>query len=294
MKDFKKILKEYAVEVNDELKKVMNLQEEILSETLLSSMKYTLFSGGKRIRPILTIMTAEMIGGSREAALRVGAAMELIHTYSLIHDDLPSMDNDDFRRGKKTNHNIYGTAVAILAGDGLLTYAFNLLSQLSLAPENIIEIIRIISDGAGHNGMVGGQVLDIEAENKKVNLDQLRQIHKGKTGALFKSSILAGAHCGNPDSEERQALSDFSKYLGLTFQIVDDILDVVGNEEKLGKRVGSDQELNKSTYPILLGLEEARKEAKSTASRAKKSLTIFGKKAKKLQSLMDYIVIRQS
>lgn len=294
MDEIKLLLKEYAKEVDKTLEEIMDIENNAISRTLVKSMKYTLFSGGKRIRPILTRMVAEMIDGDLKASLKIGAAIELIHSYSLIHDDLPSMDDDDYRRGKLTNHKVFGEGIAILAGDGLLTYAFNILSKLSLQPEKVIRIIQLISDSAGYNGMVGGQVMDLEAEGKKLDINALREIHSAKTGALFRCSILAGALCGQVDNKEFNSLEIFSNYLGITFQIVDDILDVIGDEDKLGKRVGRDQELNKSTYPVLLGLETAKKEALSNAEKAKNALNIFGKRATNLQKLVDYIIIRQS
>lgn len=294
MSEIKNILKKYAAESDELLEKIFDDKEIYLSETLITSMKYTLFSGGKRLRPILSRMAAEIVDGDIESAMIVGNAIEMIHTYSLIHDDLPSMDNDEYRRGKLTNHRVYGTGVAVLAGDGLLTYAFNILSKLNLPAEKIVKIIELISYSAGVQGMVGGQLLDLEAENKEIGLKEMIEIHRAKTGALFKCSILAGAYCGNPTIEEIDALEKYAEKLGLTFQIVDDILDVIGDEEKLGKKTGSDQKLNKSTYPKLLGLDKTRQEAEKNASEAKNVLFIFGEKADKMKNLMDFIVNRQS
>ncbi len=294
MSEIKEIFKKYAAESDDLLKKLFDDKEIYLSETLISSMKYTLFSGGKRLRPILSRLAAEIVDGDIESAMIVGNAIEMIHTYSLIHDDLPSMDNDEYRRGKLTNHRVYGTGVAILAGDGLLTHAFNILSKLNLPAEKIVKIIELISSSAGVQGMVGGQLLDLEAENKDIGLKEMIEIHRAKTGALFKCSILAGAYCGNPTIEEIDALEKYAEKLGLTFQIVDDLLDVIGNEEKLGKKTGSDEKLNKSTYPKLLGLDKTRQEAEKNASEAKNDLFIFGEKAENMKNLMDFIVNRQS
>jgi len=294
LSEIKNILKKYAAESDELLEKIFDDKEIYLSETLITSMKYTLFSGGKRLRPILSRMAAEIVDGDIESAMIVGNAIEMIHTYSLIHDDLPSMDNDEYRRGKLTNHRVYGTGVAVLAGDGLLTYAFNILSKLNLPAEKIVKIIELISYSAGVQGMVGGQLLDLEAENKEIGLKEMIEIHRAKTGALFKCSILAGAYCGNPTIEEIDALEKYAEKLGLTFQIVDDILDVIGDEEKLGKKTGSDQKLNKSTYPKLLGLDKTRQEAEKNASEAKNVLFIFGEKADKMKNLMDFIVNRQS
>ena len=294
MNEITKLLKKYAAESDQVLGKIFEDNGIYLSETLISAMKYTLFSGGKRLRPILSRMVAEIIGGDIESAMLVGNAIEMIHSYSLIHDDLPSMDNDEYRRGKLTNHRVYGTGVAILAGDGLLTYAFNILTKLNLPAEKIVKIIELISYSAGVQGMVGGQLLDLEAENKEIGLTEMIEIHRAKTGALFKCSILAGAYCGDPTIEEINALEKYAEKLGLTFQIVDDILDVIGDEEKLGKKTGSDQKLDKSTYPKLLGLAKTRQEVEKNASEAKDVLSIFGGKADILKNLMDFIVSRQS
>lgn len=295
MIEIKKLLKEYARDTNEVLEEIMDSAEtNSISETLLNSMKYSLFSGGKRLRPILTTMVSEMAAGEKEVSMRAGAAIELIHTYSLIHDDLPSMDDDDYRRGRKTNHKVYGPGIAILAGDALLTYAFNIISHLELSPEKKVKIIEIVSQGAGYTGMVGGQVLDLEAENRELDLKSLQKIHLAKTGALFKASILTGAYCGNPTEMEIKALKIFSGELGLTFQIVDDILDVTGDQEKLGKSVGRDEALNKATYPRLLGLDGAKSAAGEAAERAKKSLDLFGKRADKLKALIDFILFRES
>ncbi|MFW5981907.1 MAG: polyprenyl synthetase family protein [Halanaerobiaceae bacterium] len=294
MKEIKVLLKNYALEAEEVLENLFKTNDEYLAETLISSMKYTLFSGGKRIRPVLSRMVAEMIGANIKSAMIAGAAIEMIHSYSLIHDDLPSMDNDDFRRGKKTNHRIYGEGIAILAGDGLLTYAFNVLSKLTLPAERIVKIVELISTSAGIDGMVGGQVLDLEAENKEISLVEMQKIHRAKTGALFRASILAGAYCGNPSLAELEALEVYAEKLGLTFQITDDILDVIGNEDKLGKKVGSDEKLDKSTYPKLLGIEGAKNAAKENAEKAKKALDIFADRSEDLKNLIDFIVFRES
>ena len=290
----KQILADYAARIDAILQDIMNIEENAIADTLISAMKYSLFSGGKRLRPILTILVAELLEGELDSAGKAGAAIELIHTYSLIHDDLPSMDNDDYRRGKLTNHKVYGTGIAILAGDSLLTYAFHLLSQLKIPAERIVKLVGLISEGAGYNGIVGGQVLDLEAENREIGLESLQEIHLAKTAALFRSAILAGAFCAEPTEKELAALARFSEHFGLTFQIVDDLLDVIGDEQKLGKKTGSDKVLNKATYPQLLGINGARASAEKSAALAKESLEIFGSKAAILNDLVDYIIKRQS
>lgn len=292
--DIKNLLKKRAGEIDKTLDELMNIEKDALSEKLVEAMKYTLFSGGKRVRPFLTIETAELVGGNIEVAKKVGAALELIHTYSLIHDDLPAMDDDRYRRGKLTNHVVFGSGMAILAGDGLLSYAYKILCSLDLSPDKVLKIIDLISDGIGYMGMVGGQALDLDSGNRELNLAELEILHRAKTGALFKCSIITGAYCGSPTNLELQSLTEFSSHLGLTFQIIDDILDITGDEEKLGKSVGRDQELNKTTYPILLGIEKAREIAQEEAKLAQKALADFGQKAQVLLELLEYILYRQS
>ncbi len=293
LNDLKIVLKEKKQEIENYLEKLMKEYYPPLSKTLQEAMEYSLFSGGKRIRPILTELVSEMLGGSMEEARKTGSAIELIHTYSLIHDDLPSMDDDDLRRGKPTNHRVYGPGIAILAGDGLLTLAFNILSNLKLSTTQTLKIIKLISKGAGPKGMVGGQVLDLEAEEKQLSLDKLKKVHQAKTGGLFRASILGGALCANPADKEVQALETYAYNLGLLFQVTDDVLDVVGDSKKLGKKSGQDKRLNKSTYPSLLGLEGARSEAISLAEKAKNSLSIFDNRADLLLDLVDFVLNRE-
>ncbi|RAK11062.1 farnesyl-diphosphate synthase [Halanaerobium saccharolyticum] len=292
MQEIKKILAVKAEEVELQLEKLMTLKEEIAPQ-LTEAMKYTLLSGGKRIRPVLSLLTVELLGGNYQAALKAGSALEMIHSYSLIHDDLPAMDNDDLRRGKKTNHLVFGEAAAILAGDALLTYAFEVLSELELKPDNKIKIIANTAKFSGYQGMVGGQVLDIEAENKKLTLTEMKKVHRAKTGALIKASVLNGLYCSDFNTEEKKALLAYAENIGVLFQIVDDLLDLTGDTEKLGKVVGRDQELNKSTYPKLMGIESAKKAASKHAKKAKEELNIFGSRAQNLKDLVDYIFKRQ-
>ncbi len=293
MKKINKVLSEKAEIINQTLREIMNIENPV-SETLLSSMQYSLFSGGKRIRPVLTLLVAEMMGGNTKAASKIGAALEMIHSYSLIHDDLPVMDDDDFRRGQPCNHKVYGSGIAILAGDGLLTHAFHIISKVNLSPDKLIKVIQIISQKAGIQGMVAGQVLDLEGEDKDFKLHDLEKIHENKTGAMFVASVLAGAYCGNPDSEQIKALKKYGQKIGLLFQITDDILDITADEEILGKDVGSDLEKNKATYPELLGLKEAQKEAQKIADDAKKAISIFGESAINLNNLIDFVLERNS
>jgi len=292
LQEIKKILKIKAKEVETNLEKLMNLKEEAVPR-LTEAMKYTLLSGGKRIRPVLSLLTAELLAGNYEAALKAGSALEMIHSYSLIHDDLPAMDDDQLRRGKKTNHLVFGEAAAILAGDALLTYAFEVLSELELDPAAKIKIIANTAKYSGQQGMVGGQILDLEGENKKLSLAEMQKVHKAKTGALIKAAVLNGVYCSDYSEKEEQALLAYAENIGVLFQIVDDLLDLTGETEKMGKVVGRDQELNKSTYPKLLGLNAARAAAQEHADQAKAELNIFGDKAEDLKALVDYILKRQ-
>ena len=239
------------------------LSEQILSidapVSLKEAMNYSLSAGGKRVRPLFLLAVLDLLKVNHSEAWTVGASIEMIHTYSLIHDDLPSMDNDDFRRGKLTNHKVYGEAIAILAGDGLLTYSFGVLARLTeVTAESKLELIDLLSKAAGAEGMVGGQVLDIESERKKVTVDELETIHINKTGALLSFSIEAGAILAEADDKTRKALSDFGFHIGLAFQIQDDILDIEGTTEELGKTAGKDVASEKNTYPALLTLNGAK------------------------------------
>ncbi len=293
MVDIKTVLKTKAEEVAAHLKKLMDLKDKEIAESLSEAMKYTLFSGGKRIRPVLTLLTAELLRGDYNAALQSGSALEMIHTYSLIHDDLPAMDDDELRRGKKTNHIVFGEAEAVLAGDALLTYAFEVLSEMNIEAEKKVKIINLAAKNAGFQGMVGGQMLDIKSENQKLSLKKMQLVHKGKTGALIKASVLAGVYCSVYSEDEKAALEKYSEKIGVLFQIVDDLLDVTGDTKKMGKIVGRDQELEKSTYPKILGVEGAKKEAENYAEEAKSALDIFADQADNLKELVDYILTRQ-
>jgi len=288
----KEILNLKAKEVEATLEELMNLREEI-APRLTEAMKYTLLSGGKRIRPVLSLLTVELLEGNYQAALKSGSALEMIHSYSLIHDDLPAMDDDQLRRGKKTNHLVFGEATAILAGDALLTYAFELLSELKIEPEAKIRIIANTAKFSGYQGMVGGQILDLEAENKKLSLEEMQQVHRAKTGALIKASVLNGLYCSKFTEPEKKALLNYAENIGVLFQIVDDLLDLTGETEKMGKVVGRDQELNKATYPKLMGTKAAQKAAREYAQKAKAELKIFGDEAQNLKDLVDYILNRE-
>ena len=262
----------------------------------IESLNYSLKAGGKRVRPILCLATVESLGKEIGPYLPICCALECIHTYSLIHDDLPAMDDDELRRGKPTNHMIYGEAGAILAGDGLLTYAFELLSAPNL-PTAIsdnarLRIIHTISKAIGSLGMVGGQALDIESEHKDVSFETLQQIHRCKTGALITASVQTGAILAQANDDNFSALTEYGDKVGLAFQIVDDLLNVEGTTELLGKAAGSDAARNKATYPAFFGVEKTRKMAKETVEAAKQALINFDHNADPLRQLADYIYSR--
>ncbi len=261
--------------------------------TIHQAMRYSIFAGGKRLRPILCIAAAETCGGRLENALPAACAVEMVHTYSLIHDDLPAMDNDDFRRGKPTNHKVYGEAIAILAGDALLTLAFEVLAAAAPTRRfSIADQIRELAQASGSRALIAGQVADLEAEGKKITLAQLRYIHGAKTAALLTSSIRLGAISANASHTELAALTLFAENLGLAFQVIDDILDVTQTSEKLGKSAGKDITAQKATYPAILGLEKSRKEAHRLTDSSLAALEPFGQKADRLRTLASHLLQR--
>lgn len=263
--------------------------------TIHEAMRYSLFAGGKRLRPILCLASAEACGGSHEAALAPAAAVECIHTYSLIHDDLPCMDDDDLRRGMPTSHVKYGEGVAVLAGDALLTIAFEILAQVKATPRyDIGAFITELAVSSGSRHLIGGQVLDLEGEGSDVRLNaaQLKYIHESKTAALLTASIRLGGMTANANPARLEALTTYGQSLGLAFQIIDDILDVTQTSEKLGKSAGKDEAKAKSTYPALFGLEKSRKEAARLTKKAHGALHPFGKKGVRLSELADYLLGR--
>ncbi|MGF7048596.1 geranylgeranyl diphosphate synthase type II [Paenibacillus sp. DS2015] len=265
--------------------------------TLKESMTYSLLAGGKRLRPILVIAACEALGGNKEAALEAACSVEMVHTYSLIHDDLPPMDNDDYRRGKLTNHKVYGEAMAILAGDGLLTHAFYQLIQLSrkhgISAERVLAIVEDLSEMAGPRGMVGGQVADMEGEQGLTDLSQLEYIHLHKTSDLIIFSLLAGGHIAGADEAKLEALRLFGHHIGLAFQIKDDILDLIGDETKLGKKVQSDVKQEKVTYPYFIGLEASKEQVESLTNQAKTTISEAGfQNPQRLLEIADYLMNR--
>jgi len=262
------------------------------------AMRYSVLAGGKRLRPILVIAGAEVVGASPSAVMPTACAMELIHTYSLIHDDLPAMDDDDYRRGRLTNHKVFGDAIAILAGDALLTYAFQLVAQNATVPgvdpKVVCDVVAEIAEAAGTVGMVGGQVVDIESEGKTITAEELEYIHVHKTAALLRASLSVGARLGGADAAALAAVAEAGQSLGLAFQIVDDILDVEGSLETLGKTAGSDERKQKVTYPALHGIEASRREARRLIERTKSRLGVFGARSAPLCALADFVVERKS
>ena len=263
-------------------------------EILRESMRYSLLAGGKRIRPILCLASCSLAGGDPNLAVPTAVAIEMIHTMSLIHDDLPSMDNDDLRRGRPTNHKVYGDAIAILAGDALLTRAFEMVSLRSpgVSPERLLNVVGELSLVAGAPGLVGGQVVDLECEGKEVDLETLEYIHLHKTGALLKACVRTGAMIAGADTKMLEALTKYARGIGLAFQIIDDILDVTSNSEILGKTAGKDLLADKTTYPKLLGLEESKRRALSLVNNAKEAIMPWGKDAICLIALADFITNR--
>ncbi len=260
---------------------------------LFSAMRYSLFAGGKRLRPILCLAAAETAGGSSAGALPVACALECIHTYSLIHDDLPLMDDDDLRRGKPTNHKVFGEALALLAGDGLLTEAFRLIAETPAPPERLLRILSLIADAAGCRGMVAGQAVDIRSEGRAVDAGTVEFIHTRKTAALIRASVLAGALLAGAAETGLAALGRYGDKVGLAFQISDDILDIEGESASLGKTVGADQQRGKATYPSVLGLEPSRAAMGRLVEEAIAALRIFDLRADPLRAIARYIVERR-
>ncbi|MGK7947592.1 MAG: geranylgeranyl diphosphate synthase CrtE [Xenococcaceae cyanobacterium] len=264
-------------------------------EKIYEAMRYSLLAGGKRLRPILCLATCELTGGSREIAMPTACALEMIHTMSLIHDDLPAMDNDDYRRGQLTNHKVYGEDIAILAGDGLLAYAFEYVAThtQNLSPERIVRVISLLGRTVGAAGLVGGQVLDLESEGKTdISSQTLTFIHTHKTGALLEASVVSGAILTGTSTEEITKLSQYARNIGLAFQIIDDILDITATDEELGKTAGKDLQAKKATYPSLWGIEKSKIQAQKLIDEAIEQLAAYGEKAEPLRAIASYIINR--
>jgi len=267
------------------------------TEKICESMKYSMEAGGKRIRPVLCIAACEMFGGNMETAMPCAVSLEMIHTMSLIHDDLPSMDNDDLRRGVPTNHVLYGEDVAILAGDALLSTAFEHVARetKNCPPEKVLDIVTRLGKSVGPVGLAGGQVMDLECEGKAdVSLDELSWIHTHKTAALLQVSVACGAILGGASSDDVERCEKFALNIGLAFQVADDILDVTASTEELGKTAGKDEDTDKTTYPKLLGLEASKREAERLVNEAKACLEPYGERAAPLLGIADYIISRKN
>lgn len=260
---------------------------------IFEAMEYSLFAGGKRLRPIMLMAAADAVGGRGTDYVKMACGLEMIHTYSLIHDDLPAMDDDDYRRGKLTSHKVFGEGMAILAGDGLLTAAFTtMLSQSHVDPAVILAVVKEISTAAGAYGMIGGQVIDLTSEGKTIDLETVQLMHQGKTGALFEAALRSGAQLAGAPQWQVAALTEYAQQFGLAFQITDDILDVVGSQEKIGKPVGSDLKNHKATYVTLYSLEEARIMGKAAVDQALQSLEKFGPEADVLREMVKSLLSR--
>lgn len=264
-------------------------------EKIYESMRYSLMAGGKRLRPTLCLATCELLGGTVEMAMPTACALEMIHTMSLIHDDLPAMDNDDYRRGKLTNHKVYGEDIAILAGDGLLSYAFEFVATQTqdVPPQRVLQVIGRLGRAVGANGLVGGQVVDLASEGlSEISEETLTFIHTHKTGALLEACVVCGAILAGASETDLQKLSRYAQNIGLAFQIVDDILDITATQEELGKTAGKDLQAQKATYPSLWGLKESRAKAQKLVEEAKAELSSFGERGTPLAAIADFITHR--
>ena len=295
MFELKPYIKQKNQIIDAALEKVF--QESHSSKTLVKAMKYSLMAGGKQIRPVLCLAACEAVGGVPEDALTAACALEMIHTYSLIHDDLPAMDDDELRRGKATCHIAFNEATAVLAGDALLTLAFEMLSSVQFDDGNQafrwLKVIRLISEAAGYRGMIQGQMLDIASEGIKLSATELETMHRLKTGALIETSLACGALLGGADGRQTDLLSDYGRKIGLAFQVADDILNVEGNPALMGKAVGTDRQRHKSTYPSVLGIQAAREFSKKLVQEALQALETFDKQADPLRGIARYIIERK-
>ncbi|MBI4783500.1 MAG: polyprenyl synthetase family protein [Oscillatoriophycideae cyanobacterium NC_groundwater_1537_Pr4_S-0.65um_50_18] len=265
-------------------------------EKIYEAMRYSLMAGGKRLRPILCLATCELVGGTSDMAMPTACALEMIHTMSLIHDDLPAMDNDDYRRGKLTNHKVYGEDIAILAGDGLLAYAFEFIAVQTrqVPPAQVLQVIAKLGRAVGAAGLVGGQVVDLDSEgNPDVTLETLNFIHRHKTGALLEASVVCGAILASATETDLQRLSRYAQNIGLAFQIIDDVLDITATQEELGKTAGKDLQAQKATYPSFWGIEESQRQASQLVLEAKAEIADFGEKAQPLMAIAEYITARK-
>ncbi|NLN40639.1 MAG: polyprenyl synthetase family protein [Clostridiales bacterium] len=292
---FKKLYDELATKVNEYLHNTLDDMEKY-PKIIFDSMEHSLFAGGKRLRPVMLLASHRLLGGNLNESLPLAGGLEMIHTYSLIHDDLPAMDNDDFRRGVPTNHKIFGEGIAILSGDALLNLAYEIMLDNALKyPDKLInhvKAINTIAQAAGIRGMIGGQVVDLQYEGKEVDSDTLQYIHQHKTGALFMASLKASIMLENPPEDASKALMEYGKSLGLAFQVIDDILDVVGDDKTLGKKTGSDKDRRKATYVDKYGLDKSWSIARQLRDSAIAQMETFGQKGEFLRQLAQFIVDR--
>ncbi len=289
-------LKAYLAERRSQVEAALEQSITVVyPEILYESMRYSLLAGGKRLRPILCLAGCELAGGTVEMAMPTACTLEMIHTFSLIHDDLPAMDNDDYRRGKLTNHKIYGENIAVLAGDALLAYAFEFLvvQTKGVAAQQLLQVVAQLAHAVAATGLVGGQVVDLQSEGlQNIDIETLNFIHAHKTGALLETSVLSGALLVGVDDKILLPLSHYACNIGLAFQIIDDVLDMTGTQEELGKTPGKDQKAQKVTYPSLWGIEESKLKAQKLVDSAKAELACFGEKAQPLMAIADYITAR--
>ena len=296
--DFKAQFQNWVNLVNKTLDSLIIESQDLPQKSIYKSMQYSITAGGKRLRPVLAIAVCDMLDGDINEVLTYACAVEMIHTYSLIHDDLPAMDNDDYRRGKLTSHKVFGEAKAILAGDALLNYAFEVMLNYTIRhPNNILEktkAMSIIAKASGVSGMIGGQVVDMESEGKEIPASLLEYMHRCKTGALINAPVMASAVLCKATPDIQDHLEQYAEKIGLAFQIKDDILDVEGNTEKLGKKIGSDVFNNKSTFVTIYGLEDSKKMLEKLTEEAANSLKIFGNKSEFLICLAQYLLARES
>jgi len=288
-------LKERVTLIEAELARIV-AESDSPAARLFDAMRYSLLAGGKRLRPILTLAACEAVGGRIEAAMGFACAIEMIHTYSMIHDDLPCMDNDDLRRGRPTSHKVYGEAIATLAGDGLLTDAFAIAARVSSGADApvVLRALAELAEAAGSSGMVGGQVIDILNEGKPADLEQLKCLHSRKTGALFVAAVRSGARLGGANQLQLDSLTEYARALGLAFQVVDDLLDVESSTEQMGKRTHKDQAHGKATYPAILGVERSRELARRLERQALEALVAFDQRAEPLRDLANFAVERNA
>lgn len=295
--DFTTCYNRYVQIVNKALDIYIN-EKDTPEATIYKAMRYSLLAGGKRLRPILALSVCEIAEGDQESILPFACAVEMIHTYSLIHDDLPVMDNDDYRRGRLTNHKIYGEATAILAGDALLNRAFEIMLRSCIEDSNFIDrkvkAMEIIAQASGMSGMIGGQVVDLESEGRNISVERLKYMHKYKTGALIKAPVLSSAIFCDMDEDTVKRLETYADNIGLAFQIKDDILDIEGNSEELGKPTGSDAGKGKTTFITLLGIDQSRKMLNNVTEQAIESLSTLGKGSNFLKELAEYLAVRKN